>query len=103
MSSALVRIAIPADLRFADLRLTREAGGDLTFDTAPLDRIAAASGEHIAELLRSEDGVCAILVAWYRVARSRGEPADPVAEDIAAEVAAENAAGQGVSLPPGRA
>ena len=103
MSSTVLRIAVPADLRFADLNLRREANGDLSFDTAPLRRIADASDPQVAELLVTADGISSVIVGWYRVARSRGEPADLVAEDIAAEIAAEDAAGQPFSLRPGRA
>lgn len=103
MVAHTLRINIPATLAFADLRLRRESDGDLSFDTAPLTAIAEASGDPVAQLLEHEDGVATVITGWYRVARARGEPADPVAEDLAAEVAAEDAAGQGVSLPPGRA
>lgn len=103
MSHTAMRVAVPDDLRFADLKLARESAGDLSFNAAPLQRIADASGEHIARLLQTEDGLSALIVAWYAVARGMGEPPDPVAEDIAAEMRAEDAACQRFSLPPGRA
>lgn len=103
MSIAMLKIAVPNDLRFADLKLRREADGDLSFDAAPLQRIADASDPRVAKLLGTEDGISSVIAGWYHVARARGEPADAVAEDIAAEVAAEGAAGQRHSLPPGRA
>lgn len=104
MAAQTLRITIPENLRFADLRLRREGNGALSFETAPLEQIAAASGDAAAALMQSgDDGLATIITAWYHAARARGEPADPVAEDIAAEVAAEDAVGQHVSLPPGRA
>jgi len=103
MALTALRVAVPTDLRFADLKLARDPDGGVSFDTDPLQQIADASGEHIAALLSTEDGIAALIVAWYHVARSRGEPADPVAEDLAAEVAAEEAAGQRFSLPGGQA
>lgn len=103
MTAQKLRIKIPDTLAFADLRLRRETDGNLSFETAPLETIAQASGDPVAQLLQHEDGIATVITGWYRMARARGEPADPVAEDLAAEVAAEDAAGQGVSLPPGRA
>lgn len=103
MAAQTLRINIPDTLAFADLRLRRESDGDLSFDTAPLETIAQASGEHVVQMLQHEDGIATVITGWYRAARARGEPADPVAEGLAAEVAAEDAAGQGFSLPPGRA
>jgi len=104
MAAHTIRVTIPDTLRFADLQLRRESNGDLSFETAPLELIAEASGAAVGELMRSgEDGISAVIAAWYHAARARGEPPDPVAEDLAAEVAAEDAAGQYVSLPPGRA
>lgn len=101
--ATLVTLSLPEGLRFADLHLQRDQDGAVCFDAEPLRQIAAASPPEAAALLETEDGQCALIVAWYRVARERGEPPDPVAEDIAAEVAAEDAAGQRYSLPPGRA
>lgn len=104
MAAHTIRITIPDALRFADLRLRRESNGDLSFETAPLELIAEASGAAAGELMRSgEDGLASIITAWYHAARARGEPPDPVAEDLVAEILAEDAAGQYVSLPPGRA
>lgn len=103
IAAQTLRINIPAELRFADLRLTRESGGDLSFETSPLATIAEASGSPVEQLLQHEEGIATVIVGWYRLARSRGEPADVVAEELAAEVAAEDAAGQQFSLPPGSA
>lgn len=104
MAAQTLRITIPDNLRFADLRLRREPDGDLSFETAPLEQIAAASDDAVGELMRSgDDGLATVITAWYHAARARGEPPDPVAEDLVAEILAEDAAGQRVSLPPGRA
>lgn len=104
MAAHTIRITIPDTLRFADLQLRREPDGDLSFETAPLELIAEASGDEVREMMRAgEDGISLVITNWYHAARARGEPPDPVAEDLAAEILAEAAAGQHVSLPPGRA
>lgn len=104
MQQQLARVAIPDGLDFADLRLSREADGSVSFDWSVIERICAASGMPV-ELLQggSEDNVAGLLIGWYQAHRQRGGAADPVAEDLLAEVRAEAAAGQHVSHAPGRA
>lgn len=88
----LVTIAIPDDLRFAELRLSRDLEtGDIGFHWGTIERICIASGLDPAALRSApEDNIASLIVAWYRAARDGGEPADPVAELLIAEVAAED-------------
>jgi hypothetical protein len=50
-----------------------------------------------------EDNVSGLIIGWYQAHRQQGGEPDPVAEDLIAEVLAEDAAGQNTSLPPGSA
>lgn len=104
MQQQLTRIAIPDDISFADLRLGRDSDGEVSFDWTPIERICAASGVPV-ELFRDgpEDNVAGLLMTWYRAHRAGGGALDPVAEDLIAEAAAEDAAGQPYSHAPGRA
>jgi len=104
MQQQLARVAIPERLDFADLRLAREPDGSVSFEWGVIERICAASGIPV-ELLRDgpEDNVAGLLIGWYCAHRERGGNADPVADDLLAEVQAEDAAGQHVSHAPGRA
>jgi hypothetical protein len=104
MRQQMTQVAIPDDLEFSDLRLSREPDGSVSFDWRVIERICEASGLPV-ELLRDgpEDNVSGLIVGWYQEHRKRdGEP-DPVAEDLIAEALAEEQAGQAASLPPGRA
>ena len=104
MQQQLTRLAIPDDIEFATLRLARDADGAVSFDWSVIERICQASGMPV-ELLREgpEDNVAGLLIGWYCAHLERGGAADPVAEDLLAEVRAEDAAGQHVSHAPGRA
>lgn len=105
MSTQQLQIEIPDGLKFADLRLSRvPETGALEFDWGPVERICEASGLDIAIFRDApEDNVAGLLVAWYLAARSNGEPADPVQEDLMAEARAEDLLGSGQSYQPGRA
>lgn len=100
----IAQITIPDDVSFSDLRLERSPSGAVRFDWAVIERVCAASGLPV-ELLRDgpEDNVAALIVGWYAAHRQAGGAADPVAEDLLAEIRAEDAAGQHVSHTPGRA
>ena len=104
MQQQLTRVAIPEGLDFADLRLARDADGAVSFDWSVIERICQASNLPV-ELLRDgpEDNVAGLITHWYMAHRQRGGAVDPVAEDLIAEVRAEDAAGQHVSHAPGRA
>lgn len=97
-------LTIPDGVAFSDLKLARHPSGDVAFDWSPIERICEASRIDIAVFReQSEDHVGGLIVAWYRSARAAGEPADPVAEDLIAEVDAEDRLGSGISHQPGRA
>lgn len=98
------QIRIPDGVRFADLALTRDPDGAVSFDWRPIEAICAASGLDIA-LFRDqhEDNVAGLLVAWYAAARAAGEPPDPVQEDLIEEARLEDQHGGGFSHPPGTA
>tara|TARA_Y100001972_G_scaffold82164_1_gene99982 strand:- start:16104 stop:16538 length:435 start_codon:yes stop_codon:yes gene_type:complete len=104
MQQQVAKVAIPDDLAFSDLRLAREANGSVSFDWAVIERICEASGLPV-EMLRDapEDNVSGLIVGWYQAHRQHGGEADPVADDLIAEVVAEEEAGQTVSHQPGRA
>lgn len=104
MQQQLTRIAIPDDIEFADLRMAREPDGSVSFDWSVIERICNTSGLPV-ELLRDapEDNVVGLIQSWYEIHRQHGGAPDPVIEDLAAEAAAEDAAGQPYSHAPGRA
>ena len=104
MQQQIAKICIPDDLSFSDLHLARDPDGAVSFDWAVIERICTASGMPV-ELLREgpEDNVAGLLIGWYCAHRERGGNTDPVAEDLLAEVQAEDAAGQAFSYEPGRA
>lgn len=101
----MIPIAIPANVRFEDLKLVRDSKtGDVSFDWSPIERICAASGMDVA-LLRDqpEDNLAELLTVWYRAHLAAGGAPDPVYADLIGEVRAEDAAGQPFSHAPGRA
>jgi hypothetical protein len=104
MNKQIANVQVPSDLDFSQLRLSRGSDGHISFDWAPIEAICTAS-ELPVEILRDgpEDNVCSLIVAWYAAHRQQGGPSDAVAEDLLAEIMAEDAAGQPHSFPPGRA
>ena len=98
-------ISIPLGMTFADLRLGRDSKtGDLSFDTSVIERIEQESGLPAGFFMgQHEDALASLITTWYSAHRAAGGDADPVAEDLLAEVRAENAAGQLYSHKPGRA
>lgn len=104
MQQQLARVTIPDDVKFSDLNLSRDAGGAVMFDWAPIERICRASGIDVAILREGpEDNVSALIAAWYQAHLAAGGEPDPVQDDLIAEIAAEDAAGQNFSHAPGRA
>ncbi len=99
------RVSIPDGVSFADLQLSRDPRtGDVGFDWSPIEKICAANNMPIEHLRDGpEDNVSALIVAWYSAHLQAGGDRDPVADDLIAEVAAEDAAGQTNSHKPGRA
>lgn len=104
MQQQLAKIAIPDDIDFSDLKLARDPDGAVSFEWAVIERICEASGLPI-EVLRDgpEDNVAGLITHWYMAHRANGGAADPVADDLIAEVLIEDAAGQPFSHQPGRA
>ena len=98
-------IAIPQGMTFADLRLARDPQtGDVSFDTVIIERIEAASGLPAGFLMgQDEDALADLIATWYASHLAAGGARDPVADDLIAEVRAEDAAGQPYSHAPGRA
>ena len=105
MKQVQARIIIPADIAFADLALRRDSEtGAVGFRWTVIERICEASGLDVAVLgAGPEDNVAALIMAWYDAHRARGGKPDPVADDLIAEAAAEDALGGGFSHQPGRA
>ena len=88
-------IAIPQGLEFGALGLSRDPVTlDVSFDWAPVLAICEASGIN-PDFFRAgpEDRVAELVSAWYQVHRAGGGAPDAVAEQLAAEVAAESLAG----------
>ena len=104
MQQQLARVAIPEGLDVADLHLSREADGSVSFDWGVIERICAASVLPV-EILRDgpEDNVVGLILGWHEAHRQSGGSPDPVVEDLEAERVAEDAAGQHASHAPGRA
>lgn len=100
----LTTIKIPADLAISDLQLAREVDGSVSFDVGVIARIEAASGLPEGHFMsQPEDALAALLTTWYRVHLRNGGAQDPVWTDLIGEVQVEDARGQHVSHPPGRA
>ncbi|WP_395794399.1 hypothetical protein [Aquimonas sp.] len=101
--SMRAQIQIPTGMPFSALRLARDADGCVSFDSAVIVRICEASNIDPALFFRSDEGnVAQLIMRWYAAARSDGEPADPIAEDLIGEARIEDARGQHSSLSPGR-
>ena len=100
-----LRLELPDGLDFADLKLKRESDdGSVSMDTSVIERLCAYNNLDPDLFLRShEDNVSGLIVAWYAAHRAQGGAPDPVAEDLIAEVRAEDAHGGGLSHRPGRA
>lgn len=103
-AASMARITIPDDVDFADLRLTRDPDGSVSFDWRPIERICEASGIDVSAFRDApEDNVGGLIAQWYAAHLARGGARDPVQDDLIAEVAAEDARGGGQSHQPGRA
>lgn len=98
-------ISIPQGMAFSDLRLSRDPDtGDVSFDTSVIERIESESGLPAGFFMgQPEDAVASLITTWYSAHRAAGGDVDPLAEDLIAEVQAEDAAGQHYSHKPGRA
>lgn len=87
----LLTIQIPADLDFADLKLSRDPVTlDIEFNWAPIEAICKLSGVDPAIFCDGpEDNLSSLVHAWYLVHLERGGEPDPVQEQLRAEVEAE--------------
>ena len=99
-----LKISIPDDVQFADLKLARDPDGHVSFDWSPIERICAESGIDV-DMFRAapEENTAQLITAWYAEHLRRGGERDPVQDDLIGEMIAEERIGQRVSLPPGRA
>lgn len=89
--------AVPDDFDFSTLKLSRDpVTGSIEFDWAPVEAICRASGVD-PKIFREqpEDNVAGLIVAWYAQHRQNGGALDPVAEQLIAEVEAEDEFGEG--------
>ena len=88
-----VKLIIPSHLKFADLALTRsETTGCVSFNWDPIEAICQASNLDIALLMEGpEENIAGLLIIWYELALSRGEPTNLVQEQIRAVVDAGRA------------
>lgn len=98
-------ISIPQGVEFSALSLSRDvATGDVSFDTAVIERIERESGLPKGFFMRQpEDALAALINTWYSQHLAAGGERDAVADDLIAEVRAEDAAGQPYSHAPGQA
>jgi hypothetical protein len=101
--SSTIKLNIPDDVNFAQLKLARNADGAVSFDWTPIERICTASGIDLAMFREGpEDNVSGLLVAWYRQHIGHGGARDSVQDELIAEAALEEARGGGFSHQPGR-
>ena len=99
-----MKICIPENISFSDLRLARDADGMVSFDWTPIDAICKASGIDPSFFRETpEDNVASLINEWYRRHIADGGDADLTQEEMIAEALAEDAVGGGFSYPPGRA
>lgn len=104
MQQQATKIAIPDGLDFSQLQLARAHDGSVSFDWSPIEAICRESSIDIAIFQDGpEDNVAGLIVTWYRAHIAAGGSPDATADDLLAEVAAEDRAGMAASLPPGRA
>lgn len=98
-------ISIPTGMTFSELRLGRDPKtGDVSFDAAIIERIEQESGLPAGFFMEQpEDALAALITTWYSQHLAAGGERDEVADDLIAEVRAEDAAGQHNSYPAGRA
>jgi hypothetical protein len=99
-----LKVSIPEGTDFSDLKLERRSNGGLAFDWTPIERLCEASGIPLSAFKETqEDNVGGLIAAWYFEHLAHGGARDPVADDLIAEVKAEDATGQKASFPSGTA
>ena len=104
MEQRLVRIAIPDDITFKDLKLGIESDGSYSFDMQVIERICKESNLPLSMITDApEDNVVSLIMRWYELHLQNGGEPDPVMAHSFNEVLAEEKAGQSFSYPAGKA
>ena len=104
MKQQLVRIAIPDDITFKDLKLGIESDGSYSFDMQVIERICKESNLPLSMITDApEDNVVSLIMRWYELHLQNGGEPDPVMAHSFNEVLAEEKAGQSFSYPAGKA
>lgn len=99
-----VRITIPPDVLFSDLKLSLAVDGNVHFDLDALRRVCEASGLSMDVFMQApEDNLSSLFCIWYDAHIRHGGTPDPVMEHLNAEMRAELAAGQSWSYAAGMA
>jgi hypothetical protein len=89
-------IRIPENLEFSDLNLSRDHSGDVSFDWTPIEAICTASGINPAVFRDMPEGnVAGLIIQWYSMHLQHGGKRDPVADQLLAEIALEDAQAAG--------
>ena len=103
MTTHATAITLPDGIDFADIKLTRKPTGAISFDWRPIEAICAANSLDIAIFRdQDEDNVAGLIAAWYHAHLAAGGARDSTADDLIAEVMAEDKAGS-PTYTPGRA
>lgn len=98
------KISIPQNINFRDLKLSRNQTGGITFDAEIINAICDASGIDPKVFWEShEDNMAGLIIEWYANHLKNDGEHDPVADDLIAEVIAEDNLGSGISHKPGQA
>jgi hypothetical protein len=98
-----LKLAIPADLSFSSLGLSRTSDGEVEFDLSCVERICEYNGIDLSVFTQApEDNVGSLLSHWYGLHLTTGGAPDPVMEDLISEADLEDRHGDGFSYPPGR-
>lgn len=84
---SILRVRVPRDLEFSDLKLRRYPNGDVSFDHQVASRVLEASGVPLART--TEDLYGDIITSWYDVHLREGGAADPIMDELLAEDAEE--------------
>ena len=99
-----LKISIPQNINFNDLKLGRSPNGGITFDAEIINAICEASGIDPKVFWEShEDNMAGLIIEWYASHLKNGGEHDPVADELIAETMAEDQLGGGISYPPGSA
>jgi hypothetical protein len=99
-----VRLTVPKDVTFSDLRLERAPNGDIAFDISVLMTIWSANGFHTDTFYEAWiDNATEIIVEWYRIHCQRGGEIDPVMEQLLSETRNEIIREKAQGHKPGRA